>query len=270
MVPPRRHRRRRRRSLQPGRRPARTWVKANFRFHALPSPAMSTPPGWEPRPGPTRGDPARRAPRGPGGLARDDADPRRQGGRGGPPAGGRGREGGPGFTPGRAPGPRDGGPAGPRAPRGGQGRPSPNSDGYDRRGPRPDDFGGRPRLSGGGRAVDRDRPGGDQVGFDGYWSGGPARWLGRMPTWTASLLLVAGTALGVIVTLVAGQEPGGLLGFFIIVGTIAAALCVRRGKVYLLFPAPALAFFVAAVVTGKVHDAKLGSSTAGLGAGFTQ
>jgi hypothetical protein len=118
--------------------------------------------------------------------------------------------------------------------------------------------------------VDRDRPGGDQVGFDGYRSGGPARWLGRTPTWTASLLLVVGTAAGVIVTLVAGQEPGGLLGFFIIVGTIAAALCVRRGKVYLLFPAPALAFFVAAVVTGKVHDAKLGSSTAGLGAGFTQ
>jgi hypothetical protein len=125
-------------------------------------------------------------------------------------------------------------------------------------------------LSGEGQAVDRDGPGGDKVGFDGYRSGGPARWLGRLPTWTAILLLVAGTALGVIVTLVAGQEPGGLLGFFIIVGAIAATLCVRRGKVYLLFPAPALAFFVAAVVTGKVHDAKLGSSTAGLGAGFTQ
>ncbi|MGH3212705.1 MAG: DUF6542 domain-containing protein [Trebonia sp.] len=91
-----------------------------------------------------------------------------------------------------------------------------------------------------------------------------------MPTWTATLLLVAGTVLGIVVTLVAGQEPGGLLGFFIIVGAIAAALCIRRGKVYLLFPAPALAFFVAAIVTGKVHDAKLGSSTAGLGAGFTQ
>ena len=84
------------------------------------------------------------------------------------------------------------------------------------------------------------------------------------------LVLVAGTLLGVILTLIAGQEPGGLLGFFIIMGTIAAALGIRRGKVYLLFPAPALAFFVAAIVTGKVHDAKLGSSTAGLGAGFTQ
>lgn len=84
------------------------------------------------------------------------------------------------------------------------------------------------------------------------------------------LLLLAGTAFGVVVTLVAGQEPGGLLGFFIIVGAIAAALCIKRGKVYLLFPAPALAFFVAAIVTGKVHDAKLGTSTASLGAGFTQ
>jgi hypothetical protein len=125
-------------------------------------------------------------------------------------------------------------------------------------------------VPGDGRAVDRGGPGGDKTGLDGYLSGGPARWLGRLPTWTALLLLAVGTAVGIVVTLVAGQEPGGLLGFFIIVGAIAATLCIRRGKVYLLFPAPALAFFVAAVVTGKVHDAKLGSSTAGLGAGFTQ
>ena len=84
------------------------------------------------------------------------------------------------------------------------------------------------------------------------------------------LVLAAGALLGVIFTLIAGQEPGGLLGFFVIVGAVAAALGIQRGKVYLLFPAPALAFFVAAIVTGKVHDAKLGSSTAGLGAGFTQ
>ena len=118
--------------------------------------------------------------------------------------------------------------------------------------------------------VDRGGPASDLLGFDGFRSGGPARWLGRMPTWSAMLVLAVGTVLGIIVTLVAGQEPGGLLGFFIIVGTVAAALCIRRGKVYLLFPAPALAFFVAAVVTGKVHDAKLGSSTAGLASGFTQ
>lgn len=101
-------------------------------------------------------------------------------------------------------------------------------------------------------------------------SDGASRLLGRMSTRAAMLVLFAFTALGVIFTLIAGHEPGGLLGFFIIVGTIAAALGIRRGKVYLLFPAPALAFFAAAIITGKVHDAKLGSSTAGLGAGFTQ
>jgi hypothetical protein len=91
-----------------------------------------------------------------------------------------------------------------------------------------------------------------------------------MPTWAAMLVQAAGGLLGVIFTLMAGQEPGDLLGFFVIVGAIAAALGIRRGKVYLLFPAPALAFFAAAVVTGKVHDAKLGSSTAAVGVGFTQ
>jgi hypothetical protein len=111
---------------------------------------------------------------------------------------------------------------------------------------------------------------GGQFGADALRPEGVSRLLGRMSTRTAMLVLFAFTVLGVIFTLIAGQEPGGLLGFFIIVGTIAAALGIQRGKVYLLFPAPALAFFVAAVVTGKVHDAKLGSSTAGLGAGFTQ
>src|SRR6185437_578587 len=242
------------RSSQPGRGPGRTRIKANSSIHALPSPAMSTPPGWDPRPGPTRGGPARRAPHGSGGWAGDDAGPRRPGGRVGAP--------GPSFTPGRGPGPRDGGPGGTRTPRPGQGRPS-NSDGADRRGPLPDDSAGR-------RPVERNRPMGGQNGADALRPEGVSRMLGRMSTRTAMLVLFAFTAVGVIFTLIAGQEPGGLLGFFIIVGTIAAALGIRRGKVYLLFPAPALAFFVAAIIPGKVHDAKLGSSTAGLGAGFTQ
>ncbi|MGH3281106.1 MAG: DUF6542 domain-containing protein [Trebonia sp.] len=99
---------------------------------------------------------------------------------------------------------------------------------------------------------------------------GLARLVGRLPIWTALLVLAAGAVLGIVVTLIAGQEPGGLLGFFVVVGSIAAALGIKRGKVHLLFPAPALAFFVAAILVGKVHDANLGSSTAGLGAGFAQ
>jgi hypothetical protein len=110
--------------------------------------------------------------------------------------------------------------------------------------------------------------GGRLRGFDD--PGGLARWLGRMPTWMAMLVLAAFAVLGVIFSLILGQEPGAVLGFFIIVGTIIAAICIKHGRVYMLFPAPALAFFIAAILAGKVHDAKLGSSTAGLGAGFTQ
>jgi hypothetical protein len=125
--------------------------------------------------------------------------------------------------------------------------------------------------------VDRDRtsrtsggPGGQAGGLDGLRPVGLPRWLGKLPTWTALLVLAGFALFGVVITLAAGQEPGTLLGVFVILGSIAAALGIRRGKVYLLFPAPALTFFVTAIVTGKVHDAKLGSSTAGLGAGFTQ
>lgn len=100
--------------------------------------------------------------------------------------------------------------------------------------------------------------------------GGLARWLGRLPLWAAILVLVAGAVLGIVFSLMAGQEPGALLAFFIIVGAAAAALGIQRGKVYLLFPVPALVFFVAAILVGKVHDANLGSSTASLGAGFAQ
>jgi hypothetical protein len=96
------------------------------------------------------------------------------------------------------------------------------------------------------------------------------RWLGTMSTRNAMLVLVAATLLGTVFTLFAGSEPGFVLGLFITVGSVAAALGVRRGAVYLVFPLPAFAFFVAAVITGKVKDSNLGSSTAGLGVGFLQ
>jgi hypothetical protein len=96
------------------------------------------------------------------------------------------------------------------------------------------------------------------------------RWLGTMSTWTATLVLIGATIAGVVVTVAARMEPGNLLGVFVIAGSLAAVLGVRRGAAHLFFPMPALAFFVAAVAAGIVHDRQLASSTAGLGAGFTQ
>jgi hypothetical protein len=84
------------------------------------------------------------------------------------------------------------------------------------------------------------------------------------------LALAAGTVIGIVATLVAGNEPGLLLSVFIIIAAVVAALGVRPGAVYLLFPLPAFAFFAGAVITGKIHDSTLSSSTAGLAAGFTQ
>jgi hypothetical protein len=96
------------------------------------------------------------------------------------------------------------------------------------------------------------------------------RWIGAVSTRNALLVVVAGTVVGIIGTLVAGSEPGLLLSFFIIVSAVAATLGVRPGAVYLFFPLPAFAFFAGAVITGKIHDGSLSSSTAGLAAGFTQ
>ena len=270
--------------------PGRTWFKANSRIHALPSPAMTTPSGWEPRPGPTRGDQARRVPRGTGGRPPDEADPRRQVPRGTGPVAGRGWDAGPGdgqghdgqgrgagdgsgpaprSAPGRAPGPRDGGQAGQRPPRDGQGRRFPGANGYDRRG-LPDDFAGRPRPSGEIPASDRGRPGGPPDGLDALRSGALLRWLGTMSTRTAVLVLAGAALAGALLTVITAKEPGNLLGAFVIVGSLAAVLGVRRGAVYLFFPLPALAAFVAAVAAGVVHDRHLASSAAGLAATFPQ
>jgi hypothetical protein len=91
-----------------------------------------------------------------------------------------------------------------------------------------------------------------------------------MSTRNGLLVLIAATVIGIIATLVAGREPGLLLSLFIIVGAVVATLGVRPGAVYLLFPLPAFAFFAGAVITGKIHDRSLASSTLGEAAGFTQ
>ena len=54
-------------------------LEGNLGNDVLPSPAMTTQPGWEPRPGPTRGETARRAPRGAAGGWPDDPARRRRG-----------------------------------------------------------------------------------------------------------------------------------------------------------------------------------------------
>jgi hypothetical protein len=75
---------------------------------------------------------------------------------------------------------------------------------------------------------------------------------------------VTAALLGLVITLLAGREPGLILGIFIIVGTIVAALAVRPGATYLIFPVPAPAYAVAAVIAGLIHDHASDSSRTAL------
>jgi hypothetical protein len=222
---------------------------------------------------------------------RNDSDPWRRA-QGDPGPGGRGRDGGGQsargsggrIPPERAPGGNDRGPSGPRrdpAPRG----PDPfDPVSRDGRG----GFTGRGRSGGTGsgqadgprgregfgRAGDFGARGGgtaDRGGAPGVLRAGPAlRWIGAWPARLTIYILLAATLLGVIGTVLTGSEPGFLLGFLVLVGSVIATLGIQRNALYVVFPLPALTYFIGAVVTGGIHDRGIDTSKTELGASFLQ
>ena len=68
------------------------------------------------------------------------------------------------------------------------------------------------------------------------------------------MLLIGSTAAGTLGTILFGAGPGALLGVFLVAGSLAAAFAVDLRAVYLLIPVPALAYLVAAIVAGLIHD----------------
>jgi hypothetical protein len=86
-------------------------------------------------------------------------------------------------------------------------------------------------------------------------------WVGRLPEKGAVLVFAGIMALGTILTVVMGQDPGFLLGLFLILGSVAATAAVRRGAAHKFIPLPALAYLVAATVTGMAHDPESLNST---------
>lgn len=276
---------------------------------------MTTPPGQDPRSGPTRSGPARPAQRGVDSGWSGGGQDGRGGGQGRGPAGpGRDRDGADGRRGGNAPGPGDrargrgrddsdpwrnlGAPARGQSGRGndaGRGGSRQDWDGRDPGGRNWDgrDSGGRDwdgqGAGGRGRADD---PGGDR-GRRGYPGDGwetrrrdgagdwgsanratgprgsaPVRWLGTLRTRTAIYIMLGAAVLGMFGTLVTGSEPGSVLEFFVIVGSVAAAVGIQRRAVYLLIPLPALVFFVTAVLTGAVKDRSVDGSSIELGVSF--
>jgi Domain of unknown function (DUF6542) len=90
-------------------------------------------------------------------------------------------------------------------------------------------------------------------------SRGPGRW----GTWQGGLgvcIVVASAAIGAIATIVTRSAPGHPLGILVVAGTVAAALAVRPRAGWMILPVPALAYLVAALLSGVVFDRAADSS----------
>jgi hypothetical protein len=82
--------------------------------------------------------------------------------------------------------------------------------------------------------------------------------------------VIAGAALGAVVTVASGREPGLVLGLCLVAGTVAGALAVRPRAVYRIIPAPALAYVAAAAVAGLIQDRATDTSLTGLAVSATR
>ena len=70
--------------------------------------------------------------------------------------------------------------------------------------------------------------------------------------------------------MVSRSTPGHLLGFFVTAGTVAAALAVRPSAGRTIVPVPALAYLVAALISGVVFNRSAATSKAALAIGAAQ
>jgi hypothetical protein len=83
-------------------------------------------------------------------------------------------------------------------------------------------------------------------------------------------IVAGGTAIGAVLTIVTGSEPGLLLGLFLVAATIVGTLVVATGAAYVVIPAPAIAYPVAALLAGYVHDHAADTSLTGLAVSAVQ
>jgi len=86
---------------------------------------------------------------------------------------------------------------------------------------------------------------------------------GRWGTWQGGLgvcIVAASAAIGAVGTIMARRAPGFLLEILVVAGTVAAALAVRPRAGRMIFPVPALAYLVAALLSGVVFDRAADSS----------
>jgi hypothetical protein len=96
--------------------------------------------------------------------------------------------------------------------------------------------------------------------------GKPRRMLGwgRYPAWAGLLMVPAAAVLGAAVTVASHRDPGRMLAFFVVAGTVAAGTSIRARSAYTIIPAPALAYAAAAVIAGLIHDRAIDTSRTAL------
>jgi len=82
--------------------------------------------------------------------------------------------------------------------------------------------------------------------------------------------MLSATAIGAVMSLVAGSAPGAVLGVLLTVGSVAAAIGVNVRLGFLLIPVPAPAYVVAATVVGLFHDRGVDISRTALVVSATQ
>jgi hypothetical protein len=101
-------------------------------------------------------------------------------------------------------------------------------------------------------------------------AGRTQRQWGALPGQFGAYIVMGAAALGALITMLAGSEPGPVLGVFLVAGTVAAALAVRPRAVFLLIPMPALAYVVAGPAAGLIHDQATDTSRTALAVSAAQ
>jgi hypothetical protein len=98
-----------------------------------------------------------------------------------------------------------------------------------------------------------------------------------MPSWWGLLsgglgvCIVIGVALlGTLITVLAGTDPGPVLGVFTVAGTVVAALAVQSRFTHLIVPVPALVYVVMATMAGLIHDGASETSSTALAVDLAQ
>jgi hypothetical protein len=77
---------------------------------------------------------------------------------------------------------------------------------------------------------------------------------------------VGSAVIGAIATIVTKNQPGSMLGLFVLAGTVAAALTVQPRTGRLLFPVPTLCYLIAALASGVVYDRSANKTEIAVGA----